>query len=107
MSKVALVTGGDQGLGLAIKNQLLESGWKVIVIPGYEIKDELEPKFGEDSLDAARKLVPYGTTGYDLIINNWELIDYLGLGKSTRQALIHWPFSLTMWLLPIQLWLCW
>ncbi len=87
MSKVALVTGADRGLGLAITASLLEQGWQVFAGQFMEWPelDRLKERFPESltllplditsdaSVHAALKIVRVHNDSIDLIILNAAL----------------------------------
>jgi NAD(P)-dependent dehydrogenase (short-subunit alcohol dehydrogenase family) len=82
---IALVTGADRGLGLALAAGLLERGWRVFAgryLPDWHELDDLAARFGEqltivpldvasfDSLQAAAQVVAERAGRLDLLINN-------------------------------------
>ena len=85
MDQVALVTGADRGLGLALSANLLERGWQVLAgqyLPDWPELEALAGKYPQalhllsldvsliDSAKAAARAASQETDHIDLLINN-------------------------------------
>ncbi|WP_449398632.1 SDR family oxidoreductase [Chryseobacterium wanjuense] len=87
--KIALVTGGTKGIGLAIANRLAESGAKVIVTARHQPKENLEHYFIASDLTIAEDVSrlteqiteKFGTV--DILIDNIGGLTTPGGGFST------------------------
>ena len=100
MNPIALVTGADRGLGLALTARLLEKGWRVLAgqyMPDWPELDALTAKYpdhltpvpldvaSDDSVRAAAHLVEANVDRVDLLINN------AGVVSPTRLRTIREP----------------
>ncbi|WP_139903159.1 SDR family NAD(P)-dependent oxidoreductase [Clostridium thermarum] len=85
MKKIAVVTGADRGVGLALCEKLLEEGWQVFAgqfMPEWTELNDLSQKYPNmlimvpldiaslESVEKAAKLVAENTDHVDMLINN-------------------------------------
>lgn len=79
--KIALITGGNRGIGLAISNKFIENGAKIIIMSTSDISDDLKSSFGDgllghikgnlmnESESMFKKALDY-TDKLDILVNN-------------------------------------
>jgi NAD(P)-dependent dehydrogenase (short-subunit alcohol dehydrogenase family) len=76
----ALVTGGDQGLGLEISNQLEKKGYEVHILTNAGLKRRLSDNLG--SMGTIKSLIP--DYNFDVVINNWGVNRLSWIGKENQ-----------------------
>jgi len=75
MSKRALVTGGNKGIGLEVSKQLLEKGYEVIIVArdfsSFDLKDANITTYEYDLVNVAGLSTLMGKIGHvDVLVNN-------------------------------------